>query len=371
MRLPEKIRWTLNKIVKQMWTAENVYGIGLFGSWSRGDAAATSDVDLLILDAEDLNYEYTERREIGGLLIDFNYIPKKWLAGVMPTELDQKINELQIFYDRDWTFSNTKTWVTKFYHTLERISIRTENHVVEADIFLSRATSAFARKDYQSAHMYTRIALEEILKILLEITNQPFSTSRFIQALKKAAEKLEKPQLFEQYMNTTELSNETQKEAEEKLKLFKNIWDEAFLETKKSLTEKPQFHPQTRKKLEYYMNPLFLQGIIMRTKTILHQSTPAEATHYIQNTLIQILENYAWLKTQNTKLDLTTLIRALQNLQQPKIHQKTLQTLNLQNNNQEHTEKIIQTIKHTIKQIRNERKQLIQTHAARWCSGQA
>ncbi len=361
MQLPEKIRWTLNKIVNKMRTDENVYGIGLFGSWSRGDAAPTSDVDLFILDTESFNYEYTKRKEMNGLLIDFNHIPKKWLTGVMPPELDQRINELQILYDRDWTLSNTKAWVTKFYHTPERINIRTENHVVEADIYLSRATSALARQDHQSAQLYAKTAMEKILQMLLEIAKQPFSNSRFLKALEKATEKLEMSQMYERYLDVAKLSNESQMDAEEKLKLFKNVWDEASLDTKKALADKKQIHPQTRRKLEYYMNPLFLQGIIMRTKTLINNSIPAEATHYIQNTLIQILENYAWLKTQNTKLDLTTLIRALQNLQQPKIHQKTIRTLNLQDVNFKETEENIQKAKQTIKQLRKRRKQLIKT----------
>jgi len=47
---PEKVRRTLERVVKEMRVKENVYGIRLFGSWSRGDVASSSDVDLLILD---------------------------------------------------------------------------------------------------------------------------------------------------------------------------------------------------------------------------------------------------------------------------------------------------------------------------------
>jgi predicted nucleotidyltransferase len=36
--LPEKVRRTLEKVVKEMMVKENVYGIGLFGSRSREDA---------------------------------------------------------------------------------------------------------------------------------------------------------------------------------------------------------------------------------------------------------------------------------------------------------------------------------------------
>ena len=361
MRLPEKIRWTLNKIVRKMRTEKNVYGIGLFGSWSRGDAAATSDVDLLVLDANNLNCEYTERKEVNGLLIDLNHVPKKWLAGIMPPELDQKINELQIFYDRDWKLSNTKKWVSKVYRTPNRIAIRTEAHVVEADIYLSRATSAFARNDFQSAQLYTATALENILKILLEVTNSPFSNSRFISNLQKSAEKLQMQHVFEEYLNISRLTNTTREENERKLKLFKHVWDETFFEVKN--VKKEKIHFQVRKNLEYYMNPLFLQGIIMRTKTLIAEAPPAEPARYMQNTLITIMENYAWTKTetQNTKLDLTTLIRALKTTQQPKIHEETTQILGIQEEDMEKTQKNMEKTKQIIKKLRKERKQMIKT----------
>lgn len=363
MKLPEKIRWTLNRIVKKMRTDENVYGIGLFGSWSRNDADKTSDVDLLVLDSSNVGFEYTKRREENGLLVDFNYVPKKWLVGIMPPELDQKIGELQIFYDRDWTLSNTKEWVTKVYGTPERIAIRTEAHVVEADIYLSRATSAFARHDTQSARLYAIIALENILKILLEITNTPFSNSHFTRNLQKAAEKLEMQSTFEEFMKISRLENVTREENEKRLRLFKHVWDETSFEVKN--VKNDEIHPRVRKNFEYYMNPLFLQGMIMRTKTLIAEAPPAEPAHYMQNTLITIMENYAWTKTeaQNTKLDLTTLIRALKTTQQPKTHQETTRILNLQQQEDiEETWKNIEKTKRFIKKLRKERKQMIKKH---------
>ncbi|RJS69456.1 nucleotidyltransferase domain-containing protein, partial [Candidatus Bathyarchaeota archaeon] len=86
MRLPEKIRRTLERIVKEMRVKENVYGVGLFGSWSRGDATPSSDIDLLTLDDGSSSYEYTKRIEIRGLLIDLDHIPKRWIQGPIPPE---------------------------------------------------------------------------------------------------------------------------------------------------------------------------------------------------------------------------------------------------------------------------------------------
>ena len=163
IKLPEKIRRNLEKIVKEMRIKEDVYGVGLFASWSRGDATKSSDVDLLVLDKGNFNHEFVERIEINGLLIDLDHIPKAWIHGQIPSELDQKLYEMQILYDRDWSLTNTKLLMAKSYGSPERVDIRAEGHVVESDIYLSRATSAFSRKDFQSAQLFAAIALEKVL----------------------------------------------------------------------------------------------------------------------------------------------------------------------------------------------------------------
>ena len=137
MRLPEKIRRTLERIVKEMRVKENVYGVGLFGSWSRGDATPSSDIDLLTLDDGSSSYEYTKRIEIRGLLIDLDHIPKRWIQGPIPPEIDQKLYETQILYDRDWSLTNAKLLMVKSYGSLERVEIRTKMHIVDSDVYLS------------------------------------------------------------------------------------------------------------------------------------------------------------------------------------------------------------------------------------------
>jgi predicted nucleotidyltransferase len=75
IKLPEEMRKALDKIVREMRVKENVEGISLFGSWSRGYAASSSDVDLIILDKENFAYEYVERVHVGGFFIDLDHVP--------------------------------------------------------------------------------------------------------------------------------------------------------------------------------------------------------------------------------------------------------------------------------------------------------
>jgi predicted nucleotidyltransferase len=59
--LPEKLRKVLESTFKELAAKENAYGVRVFGSWSRGDAEISSDIDLFTIDRNDLMYKYVER----------------------------------------------------------------------------------------------------------------------------------------------------------------------------------------------------------------------------------------------------------------------------------------------------------------------
>lgn len=349
-----------------MRTQENVWGVGLFGSWSRGDATRSSDVDLLIVEGGNFNYEYVERRELKGLLIDLNHIPKKWLTEQPPPELDQKLYELLPLYDRDWSLTNTTNWIRKTYHTQERVDIRTETYVINSDIYLSRATSAQAREDFESARLFAGMAVESIVKILIEICTQPLSNSNFIRTLQHVCEELKMPEIYTGYLHIARLTNMNRADAEKKLKLFKSIWDDVAAYTKKHASTLESMHPKVKAKLKYYETPAFLQGVILKSQDLTNTGAFIEAAHYIERILVEILENYAWLKSkvEGTKLDYTTLLRALKETkEQPnKLYENATKTLNLTNIDSQENNKILSLAKQIISNIRKQRKDLIKKH---------
>jgi len=271
--LTEKVRRTLEKVVKEMRVKENVYGIGLFGSRSRGDAVSSSGVDLLILDRDKFSDEYVERIEAGGLLVDVDHVPKQWIYGPIPPEADQKLYEMQILYDRDWSLTNTKLLMAKSYGSPERIDIRTEAHVMESDIYLSRATSAFSREDLQSAHLFAIAALESILKVLIEVALEPFSSSRFLEKLDTSTQKFSVQSLFGEYLKTSGLDRADEASVKEKVGLFKTIWDEMSVAARRSSQALESAHFRVRMKLGYYLNPAFLSGAVMRTGSLIDSRT--------------------------------------------------------------------------------------------------
>jgi len=366
IKLPEKIRRTLEKIVAEMRVKENVYGIGLFGSCSRGDAATPSDIDLFILEKNDFNYEYVERIEISGLLIDLDHVPKRWIHGPIPPEIDQRLYEMQILYDRDWSLNNTKLLMAKSYGSPERVDIRTETHVVESDIYLSRATSAFSRDDFRSAHLFATVALENILRVLVEIVLEPFSNSRFVEKLEDSAAKLGMREVFNEYLEIAGLNKADSTSAKDKLRLFKIIWDEIKAMTKHNLQALESSHFKVRTKLNYYLNPAFLQGMVMRTNSLIDSGKVVEASHYLNSIFLDIVENYVWLKSSidKVKVDYTTLMRSLESLEDknPKNYSYILDLLFLRDVDKLKAMTSIKKAREIILEIRGERKVLIKNY---------
>jgi len=363
IKLPEKVRRTLEKIVTGMRVEENIYGIGLFGSWSRGDAATSSDVDLLILDRGNFDREYVERIEMNGLLIDFDHIPKQWIHGPIPPEIDQKLYEMQILYDRDWSLTNTKLLMAKSYGSPERVDIRTETHVIESDIYSSRATSAFSREDFRSAHLFATIALDHILKVLVEVALEPFSSSRFVERLEVSAAKLGMRDLFNEYLEAAGLNKADDASAKEKLRLFKIIWDEIKATTLQNPQAFESSHFKVKTKLNYYLNPTFLQGAVIRTSALVESGKTMEASHYLNSIFLDIVENYVWIKSSidKVRVDYTTLMRSLESLEErnPKNYNCMVEFLSLRDVDKSKVASVIEKTRNVILKIRKDRKVLI------------
>jgi predicted nucleotidyltransferase len=372
MKLPEKIRKTLEKLVKEMAADETVSGIGLFGSWRRGDATPSSDVDLLVLSNNPLEDEYVERVSIGDLFLDLNFIPKHLLQGPIHPKLDQKLYEAQILYDRDWTLTNTKLSMAKFYSSPERVDIRTETHIIESDIYLSRAASAHAKGDYLSAQIFAIFAMENILRVLLEIALQPFSISCFLEKVEIAAEKLGIPEIFNSYLEIAKLDKVKAVAAEEKLKLFKVVWDEMGFTIKRKPQALKSLHFKIKTGLNYYFNSAFLQGTILRANSMITSEKFAEAVHYLTGVALNIVENYAWLKAtiEKQKMDHTCLMRSIEKLEEdnPRNYQnivKLLSPIYTVNTDKAEAAETIEKVRRNILKIRRERKPLIKTHISK------
>jgi len=360
MHLPEKVRGTLERLVKNIKNNENISAVALFGSWSRGDATSSSDVDLLVIDKSNEKDEYIERQECNGLIIDLDYLPKNFLTRHVSPEIDQKLYEAYILYDRDWTLTTVKNQVAKFYASPERVDVRTEAYLVDADIYFSRAASAITRKDTQSACVFAALAMEEALKIILEVEGLPISNSRFISMLETATQKVNATKELAAYLAVSQIVNETKESVEKRLILFRTILNEISAIVRDNEKIVNSLHYKVKNALKYYVATPFLPGMILRSKGLIDNNMYIECAHYINRTLIHILENYAWLKSTMTgiKIDYTTLFRSLKTLEKTStLYKNVTEALNLEKITQESAEYYVELARDVVIKIRKQRKE--------------
>jgi len=360
--LSEKVRKSLERLVKNLKTRETVSSISLFGSQSRGDAAPSSDIDLMIVDSREFDYEYVERMEQNGVLIDLNYVPRKWIIGPVPSEIDQKIFESYILYDRDWALANTKEQMMKSYYTPERLNIRADAYLIDTDIYLSRATSAQAREDIESARIFAAISAQAILKTVIEACKLPILNSHYIEKLRTATQQLGMASYFASYQAIAGLDNLDQGIVEAKLSCFKAVWDEIATSAKANRSLLDSMHFKIRTRLNYYITPAFLQGMILRSQALLNEGAFQDIAHYVSNVLVDMLENYAWFKAseQNVRLDYSTLFRSLKGLKQKPstIHKNAVMALGLESIDAERVGRAVALARQVALDVRGRRKTL-------------
>jgi len=360
--LPENIQRTLMNIIEDLKPRESVRSIGLFGSWSRGDATPSSDVDLLVVDGRNLSYEYVERAEIDNVFLDLNYIPEKWILQEFPPEIDQKIYESKTLYDPDGTLERAKNTMQKIMWLPERVEIRTSSYIVKADTLLSRGLSAYGREDYQSAKLNATLGLEIAMRIVMDVTKTPFSNSRFIRALEGSVNKLDLREFYDCYLEVTGLSNINRRNADAIFKTFKEVWSVItdFVEANSSTAK--NLHEKILSNLNFYCKRSFLRGIITRTESLL-QDNHVEASHYMLKSSASMLENFAWLlaEIEGIQFDYTRLIGYLKNskISPKKVYDDAVEILMIKDVSLQDAQAALEKSRETILKIRDMRRELI------------
>jgi len=360
--LSERIRSIVGDLVEELKLRESISSVGLFGSWSRGDAVPESDVDLLIVDRRNFDYEYVERIEFDELLLDLNYIPEKWLIGRIPTEIDQKIYEVDVLYDRDRKLTRTKSLMVKTHWTHERVDLRTESYLIDAYTHLSRATSAQNKGDLRSAIVYATIGLEEILKTLIEVNMLPVSNSHFIEALESSARELSMQEIFSNYLDISRLSELDRFEVENGLSHLEAAWNDALTSMQALNAVLETLHVNIKRNLNYYVKPIFLKGLIARSRAMIDRNAIIEAGHYINRTFIDLLENYTWLalSPKGLRFDYTILFVSLGSIDSCRlIYENAVKIFRLEDISPVEVEESLKRTKEMIHDIRQRRKDLI------------
>jgi predicted nucleotidyltransferase len=362
-KLPEDIGGVLESLLEDLKSRASVSGIGLFGSWSRGDAVSSSDVDLLVVDNRDFDYEYVERAEIENLFLDLDYIPEKWIKTQIPPEIDQKLYEADVLYDRTGTLTKAKNLTLNLQWKPERVEIRTGSYLMEVDTYLSRGISAYNKDDFQSAKVNGTIGLEAITKILIEVNKLPFSNSHFIRALESSTKAFGNNKLYDDYIKIAGFSKMTRQRTEKMLDSLSAMWRETVSFVEANSPTLGRLHVRVLNDLNYYCKESFLRGMSARTGSLTKDGQFTEAAHYMFRTSVSMLENYMWLLStiEGTRFDYTALFQCLRSSRTSprEIYQKAVEMLGIEEvSGREAEESLIRT-KEIILGIRQKRKELI------------
>jgi hypothetical protein len=205
------------------------------------------------------DYEYVQRARIENIFLDLDHIPERWIHERVPPEVDQKLFEAEVLYDRDGTLQQAKDLISNIYLKPARVEIRTGNYLMEADTYLSRGLSAYNKDDFQSAKVNGVIGLDAIMKILIEVNRLPISNSRFVRAVESSTKRFGAPQLYDEYVKIAGLSKLPRERAEGMLDSVLVMWKEAleFFEANSASVER--LHVRVMKDLSYYCRDSFVR----------------------------------------------------------------------------------------------------------------
>jgi predicted nucleotidyltransferase len=362
MDVPSKLRSILDPFIDDLRARETISGIGLFGSWSRGDAAPSSDVDLLIVESKDFDYEYVERVEVNNCLVDLNYVPKRWVTHRVPPEIDQKIYETKVIFDRDGSLTKAKNLMLKVYWRPERVEIRTEAHLIEADTYIGRARMAFNRGDYQSTKFNSILGFCSLMKILTEIGKKPILSSFFIRNLESASKNLNMHSLYENYVKLMGLADLSKADVKVMLNMLSSVWRSIMDFTAINFSFTKSFHPKVSAKLNYYRHENFLKGLIARLMDLTEEAH-IESAHYMFHVLADAITHYAFLLSavEGVRFDYATTMKHISESKSSpaEIYHGAVNILNIKDVSKGEAEETLKSVTEAALNIRRKRKDLI------------
>jgi len=306
-----------------------------------------------------------ERLQLDDLFVDLDYVPRRWVTSYIPPEIDQKLFEVMVLYDRDWSLTNAKDWASRSYRNIERMNIRAETHLVDADIYISRASSAIARGDYESSAVFAGLGLESILRIVVEAGLLPFSVSRFVRTLELASQRLDCSQFFDAFIAVSRIGSVSRHDVDVCFNLFEAILSDLAYVLQEQASALDSIHPSVKGQLAYYGNPSFLRGMLARSQSMVKTAEYSDACHYLRRVLTDVLESYAWFAAtlENRRLDYTRLFKSLRTLKETpsKLVENVTAAFDVQHLGRKEAEETVELAKDTILRVRRSKEALLQS----------
>jgi predicted nucleotidyltransferase len=310
---PREIRSTIDRFVEDLVNQSTVMSAGLFGSWARYEASASSDLDMLVVDSSDMDFEFHELVEYEGLLMDVNRVPWRWVGEMVVPEMDHRLHEVLILHDPSGLLKRARGFVEGRYRTKGRVEVRTEGYLTNADMFLSRASSAMTRKDLETASLFADMSLEAVVEVLMDVAGLPITRGAFMWNLRRACERLEMMEVYKKVISLARLSGLEKGRVAVSLNRFEGVWRQmsAYIEDNGDVVE--GMHDRLRRDIGYLTDPALLRCILARTGEMLERYNFVEAAMYMRGWLLPLLEDYAWVISakRGDKFDHTSLFKTI------------------------------------------------------------
>jgi len=366
--LPKGIRSTFDKFIEDLAKQATVSSIGLFGSWPRYEASPASDYDVLVVDRKRYDFEFRERVEYGGLMMDITRIPNEWVGRVVIPEVDHMLSESIILYDPSGMLKRAKDWVAANYRTPGRIEVRTEKYLSMADTLHSRASAARVRGDIETASLFSDMALVTVGHIIIDIADLPITRSAFIWNLRRACDVIDMIGIYKVIITAMRLSGLEKGDVSSYLERFESVWRRVsrYMEDNQDVIK--GLHERLRNEISYLTDPTMLKGIFSRAEEMIDENNFIEAAHYMRGWLQPLIEDYAWLiaAKQGNKLDYTSLIRTIRLYEGPGgIYDNAAEIFNIKNIEANAVQQEIETVRSIIAHTRKKRREMIDSFAGR------
>jgi len=280
-----------------------VASVGLYGSWCRRVATPSSDVDLLVLDMRNLEYEYNEFVDYDGLRVDVRRIPVGWVDRVVKPTIDHEVMESIVLYDPQNILTRGKEWLSGVYWRPSRIKVRAENGLSELNKYISRASSAVEYDDVESAAVYVRLSVEAVAKAVCELARMVPTNTSLMSKFYKSCYELGVEKLYDVCVQLAGLVEVNRRKANHTLNVFRETWEQlsSYVEENDEIVE--SLDRKVRASVDYASSRCFGEGSALRAGEMIQVEDYEEATYYLMRNTAKIVESYAWIASK--KLGMT------------------------------------------------------------------
>jgi hypothetical protein len=318
----------------------------------------------MVFERSRYDFEYYQIEEEGGNLFDICRVPLRFILGMMVPKLDHRINEAISLYDPEGHLKKAKDFLEQNYRARRRIDARADIWTKDAEMYLTRASTAANRGDFESAMVYSDQSLIALAYMLMDISDTPISRRSFVWNFHRSAYKLNVVHVFSRMLGLLRLRGLSKKDIVGDLQSFEVIWKRmtVFVQENDAAVEK--LHDRIRLELRYLSNPKLLDGILKQIEEMLVSNETAEASMYLRSWILSYLEAYAWLITgiKRTKYDYVTLFETIKRIEGRKeTVRDALGIFHLNSINQENLQDNLEVVRELLGDLRLDKRRLIES----------